>query len=82
MIYNMKKFLRTNKWGLAGIAVGAVAGFLYWKYVGCASGTCMITSRPVNSTAYGALMGYLLFSLIKTSTPQPREEKIESEKNI
>jgi hypothetical protein len=32
--------------------------------VGCSSGTCMITSKPFNSTIYGAIMGYLLFDLI------------------
>ncbi|HMR93771.1 MAG TPA: DUF6132 family protein [Chitinophagaceae bacterium] len=50
-----------------GIIAGAVAGYLYWLWVGCESGRCLITSRPWNSTLYGALMGGLLFSLfIKT----------------
>lgn len=47
----------------AGAVVGAIGGYLYYYYVGCASGTCAITSRPVNSTLYGALMGGLLFNL-------------------
>ncbi len=47
-----------------GVFVGAIAGFLYWQYVGCSSGTCMITSKPVNSTVYGAVMGYLIFDFI------------------
>lgn len=42
-----------------GTLLGAVAGYLYWQQVGCASGTCMITSKPLNSTLYGAIMGYL-----------------------
>jgi len=46
-----------------GIVVGAVAGYLYYFYVGCASGTCAITSKPLNSTLYGALMGGLIFNL-------------------
>lgn len=45
---------------IGAIALGAVAGWLYWNRVGCASGTCAITSSPVNSTLYGALMGGLL----------------------
>jgi hypothetical protein len=45
---------------LIGIALGALAGFLYWKFVGCSSGTCMITSKPINSSLYGALMGFLV----------------------
>ncbi len=46
-----------------GIVVGAIAGYAYYHYVGCASGTCVITSKPVNSTLYGGLMGGLLFNL-------------------
>lgn len=44
-----------------GIALGALGGFLYWKYVGCISGTCAIWSNPGRATLYGALMGGLLF---------------------
>jgi hypothetical protein len=54
-----------NKLLVAGILVGAIAGFLYWKLVGCNNGSCMITSKWHNSTAYGALMGGLLFSMFK-----------------
>ncbi|GAB3720791.1 DUF6132 family protein [Flavobacterium koreense] len=46
-----------------GVIVGAIAGYAYYHYVGCASGTCAITSKPLNSTLYGALMGGLLFNL-------------------
>jgi len=46
-----------------GVVVGAIAGYAYYYYVGCASGTCAITSKPINSTLYGSLMGGLLFNL-------------------
>lgn len=46
-----------------GIIVGAISGYLYYFYVGCASGTCAITSKPLNSTLYGALMGGLVFNM-------------------
>jgi Family of unknown function (DUF6132) len=46
-----------------GVLVGAIAGYAYYYYVGCASGTCAITSKPINSTLYGSLMGGLLFNL-------------------
>jgi glucose uptake protein GlcU len=72
----MKKWLNKNKLYLLGMLVGAIGGFLYWKYVGCSSGTCMITSKPINSTAYGALMGALLFGMFKKENKQqqPKEE--------
>jgi len=56
-----------KRYKLEGIVmvVGALAGWLYWKFVGCGSGQCLITSRPLNSTLYGAVMGALSFSFLK-----------------
>ncbi len=50
---------------MIGVAVGALAGYFYWQQIGCNSGTCAITSNPVNSTLYGSVMGGLLFSMFK-----------------
>lgn len=44
---------------IAFIAIGAVAGFAYHKFVGCRTGACPITANPYISTAYGALLGFL-----------------------
>ena len=65
LMINMKSWIQKNKLSLVGVVVGALGGFLYWNYIGCASGTCMITSKPINSTLYGALMGYLLFGMFQ-----------------
>lgn len=61
----VQQFFQRNILFIAGMIAGAIGGYLYWKYVGCASGQCMITSRPLNSTLYGAVMGGLLLSLFK-----------------
>ena len=61
----MKKWFKNNALYLIGAAVGAIAGYIYWQQVGCVSGTCTITSKPINSTLYGALMGSLLFGMFK-----------------
>lgn len=61
----VQQFFQKNILFIAGMIAGAIGGYLYWKYVGCASGQCMITSRPLNSTLYGAVMGGLLLSLFK-----------------
>ncbi|MBS1916876.1 MAG: hypothetical protein JST87_11410 [Bacteroidetes bacterium] len=61
----MKKWMTNNLLYIIGALAGAIAGYLYWYKIGCASGTCLITSKPVNSTIYGALMGALLFGIFK-----------------
>ena len=61
----MKKWFKNNALYFIGAAVGAIAGYIYWQQVGCTSGTCMITSKPINSTLYGAMMGSLLFGMFK-----------------
>jgi len=75
----MKKWFNKNKLYVIGAALGAIAGYIYWQQVGCVSGTCMITSKPVNSTLYGALMGSLLFGLFKKE--EKKELIKEEEKN-
>jgi len=57
-----------NKLTIAGVLIGAVGGYLYYAFVGCASGTCAITSSPTISTLYGALMGGLLFNMFEKET--------------
>ena len=74
----MKKWFNNNKLYVIGALVGAVAGYFYWQQVGCASGTCMITSKPINSTLYGALMGGLLFGILKND---PKKQIVNEEEN-
>ena len=47
---------------LIGVGVGALLGFLYYRFVGCATGACLITRNPYISTLYGALIGALVAS--------------------
>jgi hypothetical protein len=71
----MKNWIIKNKLVLIGTLVGALAGYIYWKYVGCLTGTCAITSNPIRSTIYFAVTGGLVFSLFKKQpkhkAPQP-----------
>jgi len=46
--------------GAVHIVLGGVIGYAFYHYVGCSTGTCLITSNPYMSTAYGAFMGWLL----------------------
>lgn len=61
----MNDFVKKHILKIVGIPVGAIGGYLYYYFVGCASGTCPITSNPYISVVYGAIMGYLIFDLFK-----------------
>ena len=66
---NKKEIIITS----IGVVVGLISGYAYYHYIGCVSGTCSITSKPLNSTLYGGLMGGLLFNLFATS-PKKKEK--------
>jgi hypothetical protein len=40
--------------------IGALGGYAYYYYIGCASGACPISSNPYISTGYGAVIGLTL----------------------
>ena len=48
---------------IIGIIAGAIGGYAYFHYIGCASGSCAITSNPWLSVLWGAAIGYLLFDM-------------------
>ncbi|OQB31135.1 MAG: hypothetical protein BWY08_00711 [Bacteroidetes bacterium ADurb.Bin174] len=62
----VKEFIKKNILRIIGVLVGTVSGYLYYRFVGCKSGTCPITSNPYISILYGAVLGYLLFDLFKS----------------
>lgn len=51
-----------------GVVLGAIGGYAYYYFVGCATGTCAITSKPLNSTLYGMFMGGLLLDMVNDWT--------------
>jgi hypothetical protein len=66
-VFFLKRFITINYLALIGVLCGGIAGWLYWYNIGCATGTCPISSHPLNSTLYGMIMGGLLFSMFKKS---------------
>jgi len=66
---------------VVGTIIGAAGGFLYWKYYGCVNG-CTITSKPVNSSLYGALLGFLFSNLVATIfIKPPGQQQTKTEKH-
>ena len=72
----LRKFLPE----IIGTVAGAAGGFLYWKFVGCVSGTCTIKSNWYLMVPWGAVLGYLAGS-VAGDFIRKRKKPPESEKN-
>lgn len=71
------KILKTKKLALIFLVIGAIGGFLYWRFVGCTSGTCAIKSVWYWSTLWGAALGYLIGDMINDLVLKLRSKKEE-----
>ncbi|GAB4328656.1 MAG: hypothetical protein Kow0037_03150 [Calditrichia bacterium] len=61
------------------VIAGGLAGYAYYYFIGCRTGTCPITSNPWNSTLYGVVMGSVLgwnSNLLKKTTQKETKEEI------
>lgn len=50
---------------LIGLLIGAGVGWGYWFFIGCSSGSCAISSKPLNSMLYFGVMGILVIGSFK-----------------
>jgi Na+-transporting NADH:ubiquinone oxidoreductase subunit NqrB len=44
---------------IIGVVVGGLLGFALYRFVGCSTGACPLTSNPWISTLYGMILGAL-----------------------
>ena len=61
----MKKWIVMNRLYFIGAIIGGIAGFIYYRFVGCVTGSCPITSSPVNSSLYFGLFGAIVSGFFK-----------------
>ena len=71
----MKEFIRKYRFDIAFSLAGGIGGFLYWKFIGCLSGTCVIKSVWYLSTIYGMALGWVIGSLGRDLIMSFRKEK-------
>ena len=67
--------IKQKKIALIFLVLGAIGGFLYWKFVGCTSGTCAIKSVWYWSTLWGAAVGYLVGDFINDLLVRVKKKK-------
>jgi hypothetical protein len=63
----MKNFLIRYWKPLAFTVLGVAAGFAYWRFMGCKSGTCPITSNWHTSALAGGVFGFLISDMVKNN---------------
>jgi hypothetical protein len=56
------------------VGAGAALGYAYYAFIGCRTGACPITSNPIISTAYGAIVGGVLSGSTRKQPPSPNHE--------
>jgi hypothetical protein len=69
------EFIKKNKFLIIFTILGLAGGFLYWKFVGCLTGSCPIKSVWYWSTLFGGLIGYLVGSVINDLIVKFRKKK-------
>ena len=69
------EFIKKHKPLIVFTLFGLTGGFLYWKFVGCLSGTCPIKSVWYWSTLYGGAVGVLLGSIVTDLIIKLRKKK-------
>jgi hypothetical protein len=47
-----------------GVIVGGVFGFLFYRFIGCKTGACVIVGNPYLSTLYWAFLGGLVANIL------------------
>lgn len=60
---------------ITGILLGIAGGFLYWRFIGCESGTCAIKSNWLYMSLWGAAVGGLLGNVVKDFI-KPRKKSV------
>jgi hypothetical protein len=75
----MKIFIRKHIVAIIFAVAGSAGGFLYWKFIGCSSGTCMIKSVWYLTTLYGLVLGWVLGSLAEDLIVKITAKKNKSE---
>jgi hypothetical protein len=74
VFYRKRIFLIFTIFSAFGAVIGAAGAYLYYLFVGCATGTCPITSNPWLISLWGAVMGYLIGDIMSPGNTRKKTE--------
>jgi hypothetical protein len=70
----MRNWINKRRISVIFLLMGGILGFLYWKFVGCSTGSCPIKSHWYTMTLYGLIMGWLVGDLIASFKAKKQKE--------
>ncbi len=76
---DFRTFAKNNILKIIFVPIGGLAGFLYWRFVGCESGTCPIKSVWYWSTLYGIIFAYLIADIIISYVRRNKKKASETD---
>jgi hypothetical protein len=81
MLKRMIDYLRSgrSRYIIIFTLAGGLAGFLYWRFIGCTSGTCPIKSVWYYSSLYGLVLGYLVGDLSSSLFFKKKKEESQDQ---
>lgn len=59
---------------ILGIAIGCAAGYAYFYFVGCRSGSCALKSNPYYNMLLGSLIGYIATDWILSASYKRKKQ--------
>jgi hypothetical protein len=71
----MKEFIKKHFVTISFAVAGSIGGFLYWRFVGCESGTCIIKSVWYLTTLYGLVLGWVIGGLAEDLIVKFKKQK-------
>jgi len=78
----MNHWMQQNKFALIMLIPGAIGGYLYWRYIGCTTGSCPITSVWYTSSIYGVILGFVIGNLVDERKMKKQRQNEESNRPI
>ncbi len=72
----MKEFIKKHKYALLLLIPGIIGGYIYWKYIGCLSGTCSIKSNWQSMIIFGGLIGYFVGDGVDDIIKKRKDKKV------
>ena len=58
------KWIKSHKLSIIVSIIGAIGGFSYWYFIGCATGSCGITANWYSSAGFGSIIGWIVGDVV------------------